>query len=259
MSTSFHRQFTPWLRASAASYQGSERKTMEDRLIMTPAGNGYLFAVCDGHGGAQVAENITRRLKDVASDRLASGSVRRGLADVFQDLQCEVAQLSSGSTLSLVFVTHDRQVWVANVGDSSVYGLNERVTNKLSVDHKVTRKEERERVLAHKGFSIDPDGYVIAPCGSGVNMTRSLGEREFLPALSAQPFVHQLRVPYTMLVIASDGIWDVISPKTLRERLYSDQKKGSWKTAAARFNDWRNKTYKQHDNTSIIVISLDQH
>ncbi|KAL6618873.1 hypothetical protein ACP70R_034012 [Stipagrostis hirtigluma subsp. patula] len=200
----------------------------------------HLFGVFDGHGGAEVANYCRERLQVLLSKELRQlGEDLGDMGEVdmkehwdelfdkcFQRIDDEVSGRASrlvggvkesrpvapenvGST-AVVAVVCSSHVMVANCGDSRIVLCRGKEPVPLSIDHKPDRKDERARIEAQGGKVIQWNGYRV----SGIlAMSRSIGDRYLKPFIIPKPEVTV--VPRAKdddcLILASDGLWDVIS------------------------------------------------
>lgn len=271
-------QFNDWLRASGTMEQGSVRKTMEDRILIKSVTvrdvTYYLFAVLDGHGGPEVAEHAMRMFVPTFEQALNGRTFRptkfrQVIEATFHTLHMEAKRFKSGTTVSLLVVVHQHQLetidlFVANVGDSTVYGVQDElpkpVIRKLSVDHNVNNASERKRVSQHlesHQMHISADGYITDSREAGINMSRSIGDHDFHPPLTATPTIRHVKTRYSTIILSSDGVWDVVSAAQVWDRLTGKKQRREWKNSALRVNTWRNDQFRQHDNTSMILVYID--
>ena len=168
----------------------------------------------------------------------------------------------SGTTASLLLVIDSNngkvpQFWIANVGDSTIFGFDDKSgARKLSMDHNVQMKSERDRILKDEKYSIH-NGYVALEDGNMIAMTRSLGDGIFGKNILPDPTIKRLKKKYTIFALASDGVWDVLSSRQMMEILNPPKERKHWRAVAQRLIDFRNSTFEQHDNSSIIIVMID--
>ncbi|CAN6439430.1 unnamed protein product [Victoria cruziana] len=211
---------------------------MEDAVVtihnfMTEAD---FCAVYDGHGGSQVADYCRRRLHSAFLDELRkvmgstdsgdSGSMdpsrresqqawEEASTNCFKKVDSEVGALGGveadtvGSTavVAIVFPSH---IVVANCGDSRAVLCRGRKPIPLSVDHKPDREDEAARIEEAGGRIIHWDG--VRVCGV-LSMSRAIGDAYLKPWIIPVPEVTltERTDDDECLILASDGLWDVIT------------------------------------------------
>lgn len=265
---------TPWLKVSVATKQGNVRTYMEDRPLVASfsvkrkgetALKFHLIGVLDGHGGSEAVDYVYIVFVKLLKKRLQISQgkqVKDALRDLceYLDEEAKEKRMKGGTTLSVLLIREaPYQVWAANVGDSSMYGLFEKekkaVIRAISHNHNVESKRELQRITEQKVQVLD--GYVVQKNGPHMlAMTRSLGDWQFGKYVPAEPTMLKLDRAYNRFVLASDGIWDVLKMKKLWS-LYRE-KNPSWRQAAKVVNDERNRLYEQHDNTTLIFVFVDR-
>lgn len=143
----------------------------------------------------------------------------------------------SGTTATIVYVTQ-LAVIVANVGDSRAVlsrwivdeeelGHSHITALQLTVDHVASSTEERAQVIERGGFVSESGG--IDRVNGSLAVSRSLGDVKLAPFLSRTPHVLALTREEVyakcssdeiakhngpspcFIILASDGLWDVIS------------------------------------------------
>ncbi|KAJ1264372.1 hypothetical protein BS78_09G258200 [Paspalum vaginatum] len=222
-----------WMVAGDAPVDGLDRASF--RL---PA---HFFGVYDGHGGVQVANYCRERIHSVlaeelskaaADDEVASGADLAGLdpkthwADVFVDCFARVdAEVGGGNaaaspakpvapdtvgSTAVVAVVCSSHVIVANCGDSRAVLCRGKQPLALSVDHKPNREDEYARIEAQGGKVIQWNGYRVLGV---LAMSRSIGDRYLKPYIIPVPEVTVVARAKEdeCLILASDGLWDVMS------------------------------------------------
>ncbi|KAJ8535837.1 hypothetical protein K7X08_034238 [Anisodus acutangulus] len=211
----------------------------------------HFYGVYDGHGGSQVAEYCRKRvhlalvedLKLFKDDYLVDGSARdtrqvqweKVFTNCFLKVDDEVggkpnidlcddnintssepiAPETVGST-AVVAVICSSHIIVANCGDSRAVLYRGKEAVALSIDHKPSREDEYARIEASGGKVIQWNGHRVFGV---LAMSRSIGDRYLKPWIIPEPevmFVPRARED-ECLVLASDGLWDVMSNEEVCE------------------------------------------
>ncbi|KAI5067581.1 hypothetical protein GOP47_0018109 [Adiantum capillus-veneris] len=268
----------------------------------------HFFAVYDGHGGAQASTFCKARLhkalteeliKDVRSHVKAGDGAssdwslrwRRVMEACFLKIDEEVGGVcptggctsadgtpsccvnpiapDNVGTTAVVAVIGPCQIIVANCGDSrAVLSRGGKVVS-LSHDHKPDREDETNRIIAAGGRIIYWEGYRV---GGLLAMSRAIGNRFLKNYVIAVPEVTCIERTKEdeCLIIASDGLWDVVSSEMAcdiaRRRLRSQRRKcasadnlGHEDTPAGAAAALLTKfalSRGSKDNISVIVIDL---
>ncbi|KAE8719713.1 putative protein phosphatase 2C 8 [Hibiscus syriacus] len=179
------------------------------------------YGVYDGHGGFRVAEECKERLHKLLAEEMVEDNEKGSGIDwgttmerCFEKMDEEVnkgrqAEEMVGST-AVVAVVGDGRLVVANCGDSRAVLSRGGVATALSFDHKPDRADELERVESAGGRVINWNGYRVL----GVLATsRSIGDQYLKPFVICRPevTVHELTNRDEFLILATDGLWDVVS------------------------------------------------
>ncbi|KAG8381159.1 hypothetical protein BUALT_Bualt06G0093400 [Buddleja alternifolia] len=202
------------------------RREMEDAAaveldFLERGGRSYdFFGVYDGHGGRRVAEAcgemMHKLLRRIVVEE-ESGEVvdwRRVMVAGFKEMDEEVnksgeAVATTGST-AVVAVVGETEIVVANCGDSRAVLSRGGVAVQVSDDHKPDRPDELERIENCGGKVINWNGQRVL----GVLATsRSIGDQYLKPFVITEPEVKVINRTHRdeFLVLASDGLWDVVS------------------------------------------------
>ncbi|XP_051210478.1 protein phosphatase 2C 51 [Lolium perenne] len=201
-------------------------------------GDEDFFAVYDGHGGARVAEACRDRMHVVLAEELlrlrlagtaapSAGDalgMKEALAASFARVDGEVvggaaagadadvdeARSRTVGSTAVVAVVGRRRIVVANCGDSRAVLSRAGVAVPLSTDHKPDRPDELQRVEAAGGRVINWNGSRVLGV---LSTSRSIGDYYLKPYVSAEPEVTAVERTEKdeFLVLASDGLWDVVS------------------------------------------------
>ena len=199
------------------------RSYQEDRLVAETIQLGdmalQVMAVMDGHNGSGVAQLAADKL--IPSIREAYEPAR----GIIETLKTTVSKLneatkrsSSGSTLSIVAIPEEeRRAYVAILGDSPVIIADDNGKINISPEHNVrSNLTEREKAI-ERGALYDNRGF-ICTAGSGLQMSRALGDREFDPFLDRNPDTYSVKLGAgSFIVAATDGVLDPKHQNTTEE------------------------------------------
>jgi len=226
------------MTAAVSGMQGW-RPSMEDhhhmRCGMGPKKDTSLFCVFDGHGGdyaaawasTQLSRNINAALNEPSAQDASAEQLTELLRQITLQTDEELRAASSftdrsGCTVVMALVTPTHIV-VGNLGDSRVVLASAGTTIALTNDHKPTDEKELARI--YKANSVVVHGRV----NRDLNLSRSLGdfrhktfkeEGNYIPShqpISPDPdFAIRERDASKdeFLILACDGIWDVMSNQT---------------------------------------------
>lgn len=267
----------------------------------------HFYGVYDGHGGCQVANYCRDRLhlalgEEIEAVKMAFltgnaenlrqqwektfsncflkvdaevGGVRQGNSgESSNDSEATVEPVAPetvGSTavVAIVCATH---IIVANCGDSRAVLCRGKIPMPLSVDHKPDRKDEWDRIEAADGKVIQWNGYRVFGV---LAMSRSIGDRYLKPWIIPDPEVTMVQRAKDddCLILASDGLWDVLSNEeacdAARRRILLWHKKNGANVGSDRGKavdpasqaaaDYLSKLALQRgskDNITVIVVDL---
>eukprot|EP00760_Papus_ankaliazontas_P029312 PhM_4_TR419/c4_g1_i1/m.23568 len=193
------------------------RRDMEDTICYNTIRPGLtLLGVFDGHNGSAVsafmehnaAVHIERALREIDEDGNnvptdLEGVLHRGVASLELEITEKLGRHAhtTGTTALLALLCDETNaVVVANVGDSRA------VCNgvALTTDHTWHDPREVERVR-QLGGEVE--------CRSFRNLavSRALGDTALKPFISCEPEVLRVCEPQSPIVLASDGVWSVLS------------------------------------------------
>ncbi|KAI7751265.1 hypothetical protein M8C21_021464 [Ambrosia artemisiifolia] len=216
------------------------RREMEDAVAIHPSfiednqksHNLHYFGVYDGHGCSHVARRCKNRLHLLVREEYKNNddwnntmgqSFRRMDEEVTVwnqqlttgDCRCELHAPESygvGSTAVVAVVTPNKII-VANCGDSRAVLCRNGKAVPLSHDHKPDRPDELNRIESAGGKVLYWDGARV--CGV-LAMSRAIGDGYLKPYVISEPEVKitERTAEDECLILASDGLWDVVSNDT---------------------------------------------
>lgn len=189
-----------------------------------------LFAVYDGHGSREEVDYCEKKLHDVVAGQLREltpgKDVSSALVEAFRKVDGQLAMLgawNSGCTATVAVVQRQGTtltLHVANVGDSRAVlvagAAAGAAARRVSVDHKPSDPAETKRVIEDGG--IVRHGRV----GGQLAVSRSLGDHHLKSVgVSCVPDVCTCVLDHleagSLLVLASDGLWDALEDDEARE------------------------------------------
>ncbi|XP_018442322.2 protein phosphatase 2C 70 [Raphanus sativus] len=262
-----------------AARRGGRELPMEDVCYYKwplPGANKFgLFCVCDGHGGAGAAQSavkiIPEVLANILSDSLKKEKVlsQGDASDVLRDVLVKTEarlddHLYEGCTATVLLVWKDSEEHLfaqcANLGDSACVINHDGRYIQMTEDHRVTSLTERRRIQ-EAGLSLrDKETRIF-----GINLARMLGDKfpkQQDGRFSAEPYISEpLRIDQSskdaFAVLASDGLWDVVSPKKAVQLVLEMREKESSAEKIANGLLDEARVMRTKDNTSIIYLDFD--
>ena len=215
---------------------------------------GY-FSIFDGHGGKESVAYCKQHFHEELGRTLTKfpNSVDFAITEAFENIDKQLYNCGHtyvGTTATICLIrneNHQRVLYVANVGDSAAVLVRRDGVEQLTYDHKATDRSEVERVKLHGG-SI----YKGRLKGS-LALTRSLGDHYLKNSgLSYEPsLIKKILTPADeLLVLASDGLWDVVKATDLQPYAIMHSK-----VIASELIQYAVRSGSQ-DNISVIAINL---
>jgi len=231
------------LRFGLSSMQGW-RVSMEDAHCAITTLPGTLkdwsfFAVFDGHAGALISEKCasqllkcivdTEEFKKIDPETTPSiPEIQHGIREGFLSLDERLKQLPeissgedrSGSTAVCVLIT-PKHIFFANCGDSRAMLVRDSEVGFATMDHKPVHPTEKERIQ-NAGGSV-----IVQRVNGSLAVSRSLGDYSYKTVrglgpteqlVSPEPevtVIDRSRESDQIIVLACDGIWDVMSNEDL--------------------------------------------
>ncbi|KAK9065845.1 hypothetical protein SSX86_015246 [Deinandra increscens subsp. villosa] len=285
------------------------RRDMEDAVAIHPSfltvendrtSGVHYFGVYDGHGCSHVAtrckdrlhllvkEELNKKLElttewaktmERSFNRMDKEVVDWNKGTVGGNCRCELQAPESdavGSTAVVAITTPDKII-VANCGDSRAVLCRNGKAVPLSSDHKPDRPDELNRIQAAGGRVIYWEGARVLGV---LAMSRAIGDNYLKPYVICEPEVTitDRAGDDECLIIASDGLWDVVSndtacgvarmclkgkgpPASMKTPVENNEEPGSekWDKACSDASMLLTKlalARRSSDNVSVVVIDL---
>ncbi|DAZ93428.1 TPA: hypothetical protein N0F65_000079 [Lagenidium giganteum] len=135
-------------------------------------------------------------------------------------------RMEDGSTC-LIAMIRDGVLYVGNVGDSrAILSTKAGDFVSMSIDQKPDRKDERERLEARGAKVTGSPSFMykvwpfhkfldVPRVNGALAMSRSIGDRSLKSWIICDPEIttHQIRPEDRFLIMATDGLWDVVPSK----------------------------------------------
>nr|BAX08110.1 protein phosphatase 2C-2 [Pyrus pyrifolia] len=220
------------------------RRDMEDAVSIhpcflqkeNPESNGtHFYGVFDGHGCSHVALKCKDQLHEIVKQELETegesvqwkDALERSFLKMNEEVQqgnheaerpncrCELQtpQCDAVGSTAVVAVVTQEKIVVSNCGDSRAVLCRSGAAVPLSSDHKPDRPDELVRIEAAGGRVIYWDGARVLGV---LAMSRAIGDNYLKPYVTSEPevTVTDRTAEDECLILASDGLWDVVSNET---------------------------------------------
>ena len=267
------------------------RQEMEDfhciKQALGKRPNLSYFAIFDGHGGKDVASFLSINLHHFLIDEINNinfgtndeeniSNIIHSIKSAFMKIDQNILSNENftndvGSTATLIFIYYnnlnenilnnnndngnknvERTLICANIGDSNGYLITKSNISQITKPHKCEDTSEVQRIKGTGGIVFQ--GRIFGK----LILTRTLGDKE-MKKYGVIPvpdfYTKKIEKDDLFVIIASDGIWDVIN----EEELYKmgNEKELSSEIFSKKIMDLA-KERDTRDNSSCIVIKLNK-
>ena len=214
------------------------RKTMEDFTIVIEdiIGDGLysFFCVLDGHGGDKVAKYIKKEYPKLLKMKLQTYKKAYKIENIIkmtiENIENKLRSLGErecGTTFCGILADKKKNIYYTiNIGDSQIstifWNKNQESISSvfLTEVHKTSNAKELERVNKNGGTIINDR------VGGNLMITRSIGDFDLKKygIISDPDFLQFSFDKKRLIFIASDGIWDFVNEKVVKDfvRDYDD-------------------------------------
>jgi len=181
------------------------------------------FAVYDGHGGANVAQYAGCKAHEKIVNTAAykkgdiENALRTGFMSIDEDmLKDETMKDDLAGSTAICALIKNGVIYTGNVGDSRAICSVKGQVQQLSFDHKPSNELESKRIISAGGW------VEFNRVNGNLALSRALGDFVFKKnekksaeeqIVTAYPdvTVEKITADHEFLVLACDGIWDVLS------------------------------------------------
>jgi protein phosphatase PTC1 len=201
------------------------RHVNEDEHDIKSKNNIDYYGVYDGHGGKYVATYCKEKLSDLILDEISKldnfneKQIYKIFEESFKTIDFAIQDLSyyTGTTVvsCLVCRTSDKEkiLFTANAGDARAVLVSKKSVKRLSFDHKPTESSEIKRINELGG------NIVFGRVNGTLAVSRAIGDHHLKKYVISTPYTskHTLCEDDQWLIVACDGVWDVLSDEHASE------------------------------------------
>lgn len=210
-----------------------ERDYMEDNRSIYHRDNISIYTIYDGHGGYKTSQRATTELSDIIYDNLINVlptddeeeieiQIKKSFYDFDQSLLENMDDhYEDGTTVTMVIYIKDAKsprIYFVNLGDSRTMMIQ--ITDMVEMifstfDHKPVYPSEINRIIESGGT------VAYGRVNGNIGVSRSLGDLTYkikddvyepvYSPVSSEPDVFSIEATPGILILATDGLWDVIT------------------------------------------------
>ena len=238
------------MQSSGITDTGSKRKNNQDSIFFSdePVGSlPNLYIVADGMGGHRAGDKASRMAIDITVEFIKKSTLENPIAilkramiyannEIYKSANKDPDLIGMGTTM-VAAVALDGKLYVANVGDSRLYVVNNDI-RQITMDHSLVEEMIRSGELERKKGRNHPEKNII---------TKAMGSRdEVVP-----DFFEIDMEPEDKYVLCSDGLSNMVEDDEIRDIVvdYIDIED------AARALVDRANYYGGSDNISVVIVS----
>ena len=239
------------LRSYATTDIGQKRQLNQDFIYLSegPIGNlPNVFIVADGMGGHNAGDFASRYAVETVAEEIEASfeknpvkimgrAIEKANAVIRKRAREDISYSGMGTTI-VIATFIGRYLEVANVGDSRLYVVNERI-RQITKDHSLVEEMVRMGGIDRASARNHPDKNII---------TRAIGARDHVEA----DFFNLELQAEDMVLLCSDGLTNMMDDETIHCIL---RRGGSLKDRVEELVKVANQNGGK-DNISVIVIEL---
>ncbi len=230
--------------------RGLVREQNEDYFLLLDLGDRKLLAAADGMGGHDAGEVASRIALDSVCSVVRQESrgigdelllVERAVQEANRAVRNEGARRGSdmGTTVSIALIVDD-QAYVANVGDSRVYWIENGSISQITVDHSLVAKLVEAGKVSKEEARNHPRANLLY---------RTIGSDE---SVKVDTFRVQLKKGGALL-LCTDGLWGEVPDEDIH-RVFAGEREAA---AACTRLVTRAKASGGRDNITAVAIKIE--
>ena len=237
--------------ATGKTDKGTKRSNNQDSIFMseTPVGPlPNLYIVADGMGGHAAGDFASRYAISVVIDFIRKSTVRNPISllrraliyasnELYKEADKDKDKMGMGTTM-VAAVLVDKELYVANIGDSRLYIVNDEISQ-ITMDHSLVEELIRNGQLERNKGRNHPEKNII---------TRAMGSRD-----EAMPDFFELTLEEgDKVLMCSDGLSNMVEDDEIRDIIMDSPNSDEAVTSLIS----RANYYGGNDNISVIIVSV---
>ncbi len=237
----------------------NKRPYQEDRFAYADLNGGHFFGVYDGHGGDKTSSFLKTNLHAYFQECLGKSRKECFEYAFAQAEKYALENYKDGSTAVVAYIDNEHVLHFSWAGDSRAVLECNGKSYLFTDDHKPNRVDEKERIERAGGVVRFNRVWRV----NGLAVSRSIGDEPLkckMGQIIATPEYKymQLNSDNHFVIIASDGLWDVVSTEEavaiVKEELEDDQQSVG---DVAQILQSEAISSGSHDNITVCVIKFD--
>ena len=239
------------MNSTGRTDKGRKRSNNQDSIFIsdTPVGPlPNLYIVADGMGGHAAGDFASRFAINVVIDFIRKSTVRNPISllkralvyansELYKEAEKDKEKSGMGTTMVAAVLT-DKKLYVANIGDSRLYVINDRIIQ-VTMDHSLVEELIRSGQLERNKGRNHPEKNII---------TRAMGSRG-----EAMPDFFEIEVnPGDKILMCTDGLSNMVEDDEIRDIV--EDSATSEDAVSSLIN--RANYYGGNDNVSVVIVSI---
>lgn len=238
------------MRSSGKTDTGNKRSSNQDSIFFCDKPIGplpNLYIVADGMGGHRAGDKASRMAIDITVEFIQKSTLENPIAilkramiyannEIYKVANSDPDLKGMGTTM-VAAVALDDKLYVANVGDSRLYVINNDI-RQITMDHSLVEELIRNGELERKKGRNHPEKNII---------TKAMGSKE-----EVMPDFFEIDIkPEDKYLLCSDGLSNMVEDDEIRDIVV--EQLNLEKTAQALID--RANYYGGSDNISVVIVS----
>lgn len=238
------------MKSSGKTDTGSKRSNNQDSIFFsdTPVGPlPNLYIVADGMGGHKAGDMASKMAIDITVDFVKKSTLENPIAvlkramifannEIYKTASKDPDLRGMGTTM-VVAVCMDQILYIANIGDSRLYVIDDDI-KQITMDHSLVEELIRDGKLERKKGRNHPEKNII---------TKAMGSKE-----EVIPDFFEIAIkPDAKYLLCSDGLSNMVEDDEIRDIIVDSENMSDATDELIK----RANYYGGLDNISVVIIS----